>query len=201
MTLYDQLIIDDINIAEIKNKSKWWANKYGLLGGIKGFAKLFQKEVFYRTEMSMVTPYTYSAMSFSSSYSNMGLPQAHVLGSNFAEWYTEVAWKNKQLSYQLWLQVYKKGITPIGSTSSYGDDVFTSYLIRPFGDYGYSLFIGDQLRSIQIGGLVSYTLKKIPWQIYVEPRFYNLRLNDKLSNQVFFLAGIRTGLFQQVRNY
>lgn len=200
-TLYGQFVLDDINIQEIKNKTKWWANKYGIQAGYKTWFRLKNTPVFFRTELNMVTPYTYSSTNENSSYMNQGLPVAHPLGANFAEWYTELSFNIKRFNLHAWGQVYMKGNDPAGSPDSFGGDPNKSYQDRPFGDYGYYLGVGEKSHVVHLGAQLSTKISRFHWKIFAEPRMYAIRSLGETRIDPYFTVGLQSGIFSDRRNY
>jgi hypothetical protein len=199
--LYGQVILDDINIAEIKARSKWWANKYGLMAGFKRWFTISQKQVFFRSELSFTTPYTYAAANNNLNYSNQGLGLAHPLGGNFAEWYNEVSFDLKSWNIHAWGQFYLKGNDPANTEISYGGDIYKSYIKRPFGDYGYSMFIGEKTYRLQIGTKISKLVASKNWTIFAEPRLFLTKRTPEIVPTFYFTAGIHYNILADKRNY
>jgi hypothetical protein len=187
--LYGQIIIDDINVQEIRKKSKWWANKYGIQAGYKTWGKFKQKDYFFRTEINYVTAFTYAAQNLSTSYSNQSLAIAHPLGSNFVEWFSELIFQHNHYEFETWLQLYMKGNDFEGNPASFGGDILKSYSLRPFGDYGYPLGVGEKIYRFHFGSKISRTIGKKDWKLFVEPRFVITKIaSDILTNPVITLG-------------
>lgn len=199
--LYGQISIDDININELKNRTKWWANKYGIQAGYKAWFHILQTDVFFRSEINLISPYTFASANDNINYSNQGLPIAHPLGANFIEWYNEFAFQYKQWQIHAWAQVYMKGNDPSNSPYSFGGDIYKSYLIRPYGDFGYSIGVGERVYALHLGTQISRTITKKLWTIFLEPRGYIIRQNSEMTIQPFFTVGIHLNLLGDNRNY
>jgi hypothetical protein len=199
--LYGQIILDDINIAELRNKSKWWANKYGIQAGYKGWFTIKSTELFVRTEINLVTPYTYSASNINANYSNQGNVVAHPLGANFIEWFNEATFDYKKTEFHLWTQFYMKGNDLENSPLSYGGDIDKSYNLRPFGDYGYSLGIGEKFYRFQLATKISRIVSKNNWKVFAEPRLILIKRTPKIENDFFFVFGIHKDFGTVKRNY
>ncbi len=202
--IYGQFVLDDINIQEIKNKSKWWANKYGIQLGYKVWFKVKNTDMFARTEINVITPFTFSATDLSTNYSNQGLPNAHPLGSNFLESYSEFAFKIKKYEINSWVQFYKKGNDYLNNPSSYGGDIFKSYNNR-ISDYGIALGIGETTYSFQFGTKISREIIFIKRQknikAFIEPRLFLKKRTPKIENDLFFTIGIHSDFGDNKRNY
>lgn len=92
-SLYGQLVLDEFKLNEIKDRSGWWANKYGLQLGLKYINVLGVDHLDGQVEYNVVRPYTYGQRRelpgfpnrTVSSYSHFNQPLAHPLGANFRE--------------------------------------------------------------------------------------------------------------------
>jgi hypothetical protein len=199
--LYGQVIIDDINVQEIKNKSKWWANKYGIQAGYKTWGKFRQKEFFFRTEFNYVSPFTYSAQNLSTSFSNQSLSVAHPLGANFVEWFSELIFQHKQFEFETWLQLYMKGNDFEGNPSSFGGDILKSYSLRPYGDYGYPLGVGEKIYRFHFGSKISRSIGTKEWKLFIEPRLILTKMTSKIDTNPFITIGFHHDFGSVLRNY
>lgn len=199
--LYGQLVLDDINIQEIRNKSNWWANKYGIQAGYKTWFKLNNTNYFLRTEINLVSPYTYSAQNLSASFSNQGLTNAHPLGANFIEFFSELAFNFKKIEIHSWVQFYMKGNDIENNPSSFGGDVFKSYSLRPFGDYGYYFGVGEKTYRLQMATKIEKNIEKYDWSIFIEPRLFLIKRTPKIETDFFITLGLHYNFGTSKRNY
>jgi hypothetical protein len=216
---YGQLMIDDFLLSAIMKHNKWWSNKYGFQLGLKGWKDLDSTtKLFYRTEINMVRPYTYSQKNSGGVMGNQGLPVAHPLGSNFFEIYQEVSFHRKKWSFETWIQCYVKGddFYSTSTSPSMGGDIYRPYNLHP-NEYGNVIGQGKTTHIMQIG---TYISRKIKYQriffdlitlpkmlqsnqlsIFIEPkvRFSNIE-GDTFSNFYFTFGTIKT-LGRDRRNY
>jgi hypothetical protein len=199
--LYGQIILDDINIQEIRNKSKWWANKYGIQAGYKGWFSLKNTELFIRSEINLVTPYSYSAKDIHANYSNQGVVVAHPLGANFIEWFNEAAFNLNKTEFHIWSQFYMKGNDYENNPLSYGGDIDKSYILRPYGDYGYSLGVGEKFYRFQFATNISRIVSKNSWKVFAEPRLILITRKPKIEQDFFILLGLHKDFGTVKRNY
>lgn len=200
--LYGQLIIDDINVAEIKAKTQYWAAaKYGIQAGFKTWITISKTPVFFRTEFNLVSPFTYSANNLNATFSNQGLPLAHALGGNFIEWYNEFSFQVNTINVHAWAQYYVKGNDPAASILSFGGDIFKPYKYRAHGDYGYYLGNGERSHSLQLGTNISKTIQKYRTSIFVEPRLFLIKNTPEIKAKVYFTLGIQSLFGKDKRNY
>lgn len=198
ITLYGQLMMDEFNLADIKGRTRWWANKYAVQAGIKTFIPKGKYKLFLRGEMNVVRPYTYAHLSKSQSYSHQGLPLAHPYGANFAEILLEIKGKLTKWEAEIFASYFLKGLN--GDSLNYGGDILLPYLNRPINDYGHKIGQGKGNNAARTMLRVSYLLlPKFHLQVFLEWHFrYNTYLTEP-QIQVFF--GIRSRLWNDYRNY
>lgn len=105
--VYAQVLLDEFLLKEIKARSGWWANKYGLQFGIKSF-DVFQTKLDIQTEINFVRPFTYSHGSVLQNYGHENQSLAHPLGTNFIEWTTffHYNFKNIEITEEFLWAIY-----------------------------------------------------------------------------------------------
>lgn len=94
--IYSQLLLDEFLLKEVKARSGWWANKYGLQIGIKTF-DILKTGIDFQSEINFVRPFTYSHGSVLQNYGHQFQSLAHPLETNFVEWVN-----NLHFSHQKW---------------------------------------------------------------------------------------------------
>ncbi len=133
--IYGQVVLDDIIVGQLKNDIKhnllssytgeygWFANKWGLQGGIKFFDIFKVKNLDCFVEGNIVRPYTYSHSNSSLTYTHNNKPLAHPLGANFVEGVGGISYFNDRFECGLVLEY-----AVVGCDSSYnshfGQNVF-----------------------------------------------------------------------------
>ncbi len=85
LQLYGQVVLDEFKLSELKARNGWWANKFGIQGGLKYIDAFGIKNLHLQGEMNIVRPYTYSHGKSLASYTHFKKPLAHPLGANFNE--------------------------------------------------------------------------------------------------------------------
>ena len=191
--LYGQLLLDEFLLSEIRAGNGWWANKFAVQGGIKGFVG---KKWMYRVESNLVRPYTYSHSSLGQNYGHSGEELAHPLGANFAEILGELKWQQDRWLIRSLCNFQYRGQDSLNT--NYGIDIYKDYNSRPF-DYGHSIGQFSPLRQINLMLSVHYTLERnLNLQVFIEN---HLRSNGVSGGQYSFIAGIRTVLWNDYRNY
>jgi hypothetical protein len=199
--LYGQFLLDEFLLAEIKAGNGWWANKFGVQLGYKGWTDRGASHLFYRTELNLLRPFTYSQVQSNIVYGNQGLPVAHPLGSNFIELYQEVAWQRNDWKATAFLQYYLKGNDSLPTGNSYGGNIYQPYNQRP-GDYGFHTGSGVPYHVMQLGMQVSRTLiQRMQVDLFVEPRVLFTTIHGTTFTDFFGTVGVYMPLGSDRRNY
>lgn len=195
--LYGQFILDEFYLAEIKAKSKWWANKFGGQVGVKGRFKTGDHNWFYRIEYNAVRPYTYAHLSEEINYGNQGNVLAHPYGSNFMELLAEVKWQYKKWYGKLFANYFVRGGDKEGF--SYGGNIYQPYTLRPY-EYGH--YIGQ---GVQNNG--SKTILTVGYEILDHGKlnaFMENHMNYSTLDNAYrymLVVGVRSALWNDYRNY
>ena len=203
MIFYGQLIIDEFSLTEIRAKTKWWANKYGVQTGIKGRFESGNLRFFFRTEFNFVRPYTYAHLNSGQNYGNMGNTLAHPYGSNFYELLGEMKTQNNRWTVKTFVSYFLRGMDKDGY--SYGGDLYAPYDNRPvidgkIQDYGH--FTGQGIGNNGFRGILTISYKLLKdgnIQVFLENQ-YRYDSAFKRSNYIP-LIGIRSQLWNDHRNY
>lgn len=190
--LYGQLLLDEFLLKEIKAQNGWWANKYGLQGGLKSFDLFKIKNLNFQTEVNYVRPYTYSHGSVQQNYGHMNQPLAHPLGANFIESATFLNYRYKRFFIEA------KGVYAIYGEDSlgsdYGKNIFISYNKRP-KDYGNTTTQGIRTNLINASVRIAYILDtrmNLKIELGFAERIEQTNVKTTQTPLVFF--GIRTDL-------
>lgn len=200
--VYLQFILDDFLLGEIRARSRWWANKYGVQLGWKGTRPFANGDLFYRSELNIVRPFTYTQVSPGAVFGNSSLPIAHPLGANFAEFFQQVAWRKNNWQLEAWFQFYLKGRDSVNSVFTYGGDLYQPYDNRPTGvEYGYKIGGGEAYRQLQLGLRLAYFLPKLDWQVFIEPRSIVQNAHQKYTSNIALTIGIQRSISPYFRNY
>jgi hypothetical protein len=197
-TLYGQLMMDEFNLADIKGRTRWWANKYAVQMGIKSFHYWRNQKFFVRGEMNIVRPYTYSHLSIAQSYTHRGFALAHPYGANFAEILAEIKWNYKKWNAVVFVSYSLHGLN--NDSLNYGGDITIPYINRPLDDFGHTIGQGKGNNALRTMVRVSYDIvPKLRLQGFVEGHFrYNTFLPEPKAQ---ILIGIRSRLWNDYRNY
>lgn len=188
--VYFQLPLDEFVLKEIKKRSKWWANKYGLQLGIKGQFKRWS----YQLEGNLVRPYTFSHISSGQNNGSLGLPLGHYLGSNFAEILATAQIPFKYFQLTLFSSFYLKGYDD--SSVSYGGDIYKSYTSHP-KEYGNTIGQGITQRTLSFQANASTTLNKLQLELYVQAGMQVSWGEMGSKNSPLICLGMRSNLFNE----
>lgn len=196
-TFYSQFILDEFNLKEIRNKSAWWANKFGLQVGLKGRFKPAFGALFYRVEYNMLRPYTYAHINEMQAYGHQGNVLAHPLGANFHEILAELKWQRKDWLVKFFTSYRLQGADKDGF--SYGANIYQPYTLRP-EDYGFKIGRGA-------GQNMSRTILTIDYDVW-KPASLHIFLENHLviknygkEFSYYPMLGIRSQLWNDYRNY
>lgn len=186
--IYFQLPLDEFVLKEIKNRSKWWANKYGAQLEIKGRFKKWS----YMLEGNIVRPYTFSHISSGQNNGALGLPLGHYLGSNFAELLATAKIPFNHFQLTLFSSFYLKGYD--NSSISYGGDIYKSYTSHP-KEYGNTIGQGMTQRAVSLQANASTTFNKILLEMYIQAGLQYSWGELGQSTTPLICVGLRNSLF------
>ncbi|MCF6364757.1 MAG: hypothetical protein L3J35_01000 [Bacteroidales bacterium] len=204
--LYSQFILDDLIISRLNDGSGWWGNKFGIQTGMKAYNFLNVTGLFFRGEINLIRPYTYShgvAVSENAlanlNYGNYHQNLAHPAGANFIEAISVIRYNIGRFSANAKIILAKKGSDT--DTISYGSNIYKDYNLRP-SDLGITFLQGEITNLTFIDFHVSYL---------INPN-YNLRLelgifhrkeaNDFTENKnTVFYFGFSSKLFNEHADY
>lgn len=175
-SLYGQLILDEFLLKEIREKTGWWANKYGGQLGIKS-VDIITPGLGLQSEINAVRPFTYTHGSPVQAWGHLNQPLAHPLGANFYEWVNFVGyrWKKWRVREQFTWATFGRD----QNGENLGGNVFQSYAspTRPYNNFTLQ---GDRHIFHYHELLVSCELEKLKgWEVYAS---HGIRW-DKSSSQ------------------
>jgi hypothetical protein len=113
LTLYGQLVIDEMIVSEVFSGNGWWGNKQGFQLGGKYFDVFGVDRLMLQGEMNTVRPYTYAHENGYTNYAHYNMPLAHPLGANFREFLGKIDFQ----PFDKWR------FQAVGAYAQYGDDV------------------------------------------------------------------------------
>jgi hypothetical protein len=197
LTFYGQLVVDEFSLEEIRKKSGWWANKYGVQAGVKSKMDIGKWKSFARLEYNFLRPYTYAHLTNGQNYGNMGQILAHPNGANVMELLGEIKMEKENLLFKLFVSYFLYGMDKDGY--SYGSQVYKPYTLRPTE---YNHFTGQGLGNNGIRMILSgayQPLKKNATSVFTE---CHLRYDTFINRWSFFpVFGLRSRIGNDYRNY
>ncbi len=200
LVFYGQFMMDEFNLADIKGRTRWWANKYAVQMGIKTNYRRNKDAYFFRGEMNIVRPYTYSHLSNDQSYTNEGVALAHPYGANFAEILGEVIWKRNKWRATIFASYSLKGFDT--SAVNWGGNINIPYINRPveLNDFGHRIGQGQGNNALRVMIRGSYRIyEKSKIDLFMEGHFrFNTYLQEPKAQ---IIIGIRSQLWNDYRNY
>jgi hypothetical protein len=189
---YGQVILDEFVLHEIKTRSKWWANKYGIQLGLKGEWKKFQ----YLTELNLVRPYTFSHINTNQNAGNLGRPLGHPLGSNFVELIAIIRHHYRNIQLHYFVDYYLKGFDE--NTVSWGGNIYQNYVNHPL-EYGNTIGQGLTQHTLKMGLAADYLIHPLNVTAFIQftGNYSWGELNDHLVGGI--TIGLRSQLFSTRR--
>jgi len=192
VTLYSQFILDEFLLSKIKERTGWWANKYGMLAGMKCFNLLGVKGLSLLGEISFVRPFTYSHKNPNTNYGHNYQPIAHPWGANFYQLFGCIQYKTNHHRITGQVEIGQKGFG-----YGYGGNIFPSNDSR-FREYGNTQNQGIPYSLGNASVLYAYCLgDSRQTELFIQAGM--VQLPGKTVQQASL--GIRTPFFNSYSNY
>lgn len=199
LSVYGQFVLDDLRIAEFKDGTNWWGNKYGIQVGVKAFDVFKLKGLSVQAEYNQVRPYTYSHLDSITAYTQLNQPLAHPLGANFKEGIGFIRYNYKRHYIQLRASRAIFGADTAGI--NHGQNIFYSYNTNKLqvegenGEFGHKTLQGLQTTLNIVEAKYAFMINpssNLMLEFGVTNRMYtNSLVND--NTQHYFL-GLKTSL-------
>jgi hypothetical protein len=207
LMIYGQALIDDFLLKEIRERTGWWANKFGFQLGFKGQTKIRDGVLTYLSECNMVRPFTYAHTNEFQSFTNMNNPLAHPYGANFIENSTRLLYKRGAWDYALDFVYLLRG-SNFSANESWGGDINMSNGLLPRDDNnqrierGYFIGNGNKYNLAKLQATVGYQV----FPQYRARAFATLESSwfsqsGQTINYLGFFVGFRSELWNDRRNY
>lgn len=197
LTTYGQFILDEFTAKEFFGGNGYWANKFGLQLGLKGFDAFKIKNLNFLTEYNTARPYTYSQRSSLLNYGHYNQSLAHPFGANFKEWLGIIDYSYRRFQFYIQANVAEYGLDFGGN--NYGKDIFKSYYTR-IADHGNEIGQGLQTDFLYLDGRTSFLLNpKTNLRLELGAVFRNEKnsiMNDKTTWVTFGLRSSFRNLYQ-----
>ena len=201
-TLYGQLLLDDLNISQQKDRDEdygggFFQNKFAYQIGLKSSFNEFKVLI----EYNQAQPYTYAHKEPMQSYTHFNQALAHPLGANFKEFVSLVNYTKEKWKFSIKLTHAKVGLDSLDT--HYGQNIFTSDFDAQ-GDgneYSYGNFNGQGV-STQINTLHTEMAYSFKWFDVFGSVFYKSKKSDLLDQtSLWYSVGIRTFPFSTFQDY
>ncbi len=200
--LYSQFILDDLIISTLSDGSGWWGNKFGIQAGLKAYNFLNIEGLFFRGELNVVRPYTYShGITISDdavaniNYGNMHQNLAHPSGANFAEAISVISYNKGRFMSTAKVILSKRGTDT--DSISYGSDIYKDYNLRPDNN-GITFLQGEITDFAYVDFNVSYLINP-NYNLRFELGLYHRKEKNSFienKNTVFYF-GLSSKLFNE----
>ncbi|MEX1001474.1 MAG: hypothetical protein WDZ35_05105 [Crocinitomicaceae bacterium] len=195
---YSQFILDEFLLSEIKEQSRWWANKYGWQLGYKSDA-FFHDSLYFQIEFNGARPFTYSHRNSQHAYGHLNAPVAHPIGANFMELLQITSFKTgkHRFTNKITFAAYGSDTDSI----SYGQDIFKPYTYRP-GDFDQLLMQGLRKNVCNESFIYEYAL----WpeiDMYLTASYNWRMVNTSLETRHFhsFSIGLKSRIWNQYNDF
>ncbi len=189
--LYGQFILDEFKFSELKARSGWWANKYGIQLGAQYIDVAGIDHLDFRMEYNSARPYTYTHSDLiGANYSHYNQALAHPLGANFMEMLSIIRYQ----PFNKWTVegrfIHAKTGEDEGD-SNWGSNILLDYSNHE-QDYGNEIGQGVSTTTNLLGVDVSYELwYNLNLDLQYFYRKKNSALPERNSTDSFFGFGIR----------
>ena len=199
LSLYGQVVIDDLKISELRQQNGWWANKYGFQAGFKAFDVFTLKGLSMQAEYNMARPYTYSHSDSINTYAQLNQALAHPLGANFHEGVAFIRYNYKRHYFQL---KGSYGVFGLDTANiNHGQNIFYSYNTNKVqiegedGLYGHKTLQGLKTELTILEAKYAYMVNpssNLMLEIGITDRIFSNEQGENHTRLLFF--GLKTSL-------
>ncbi len=199
VSLYGQVVLDELHSKNLLNNPTWWGNKYGYQSGLK-IHNLPVENLIFIGEYNAVRPFTYSHRTSGLNYGHNYNSLAHPYGANFQELIGIINYRRKRFNVNTKIVYLAGGEESINSVSN-GKDIFKSYYNRSF-DNGYKIGFGDAYSQLNWDTKASFILN--PKYLLMFEIGYSNRVEwekDIKKNHHYLYGGFRTSLLNLYYDY
>jgi hypothetical protein len=200
ISLYGQLLFDELKVKELFSSRKWWGNKNAYQLGIKYINVGGVDKLDLQLEYNRARPYTYSHRSSDQSYTHFHQPLAHPAGANFNEIIAILRYMpipKLELSARLFL---------IDTAEDSDSLYYGTNLLRPnterTADFGIEQGQGIAVDNAILHMQVHYMLKH---NLYLEARYFrrNFDSADDTRDLVsqYVSLGIRWNMYRRAAEF
>lgn len=200
LSLYGQLLVDELRVSEVFDGSGWWANKFAVQLGAKYFDAFKVDGLMLQGEFNWARPYTFSHTVEELNAGHYNQAIAHLWGANFWE-VIGIARYNRDRWFGNAKVIFgNKGFDFDNSTISYGGDIYIDNDFRP-SDYGNEVGQGNGTDIFIADLQAGYVLNPVTnLQLFGGFTFRNFSPSVsgnvvREDNTTWFSVGLRANLF------
>lgn len=202
ISLYSQLIIDELRISEVTSSDGWWGNKNGIQIGAKFYNAFNVENLFLQVEHNAVKPYTYSHDELNYNYGHNNQPLGHLWGANFNETIAIARYTKGRWFANAKLVIGKKGFDFLDGSDnfSYGGNIYRDNDAR-VSDYDIEIGQGNEasisIADLQFGYLVNPATNLKLFAGITSRNFepVNPTVTFNKSNTTWITFGLKTDVF------
>ncbi len=126
LIFYSQLLFDEFLLSAFRDRTGWWANKWGVQLGFKSFDFAKVPGLYFQGEFNVARPFTYSHGSVLQNFGHYNQPLAHQLGTNFYEGMLTSYYEKGNWYSEAFLMYAEYGRD--SDSLNMGGDIFKSYV-------------------------------------------------------------------------
>lgn len=201
--VYGQMALDEFLMKEFTSRRGWWANKYAIQIGFKGF-DLIKKGLNFQSEVNLARPFTYSHGSVLQNDGHLNQGLSHPLGANFYEWVNVVHYQKGPWSYRgkfIWA-IFGRDREGENYSGNFGGNIFRPYT-SPAKKYDNRIGQGLKSNFYYLDLTLSRSLneKFKHWHVFGGATL-RFDVNEYRNVQDVFLSlGIRGNLLPNYRDF
>ena len=189
--LYGQFIFDEFKLSEVKAKTGWWANKYGILAGARSVVNIDDKRfMLIQAEISGARPFTYSHINSLENFGNQMQPIAHPMGANFRDAWLKISYTPSRWTFSL---AFNNALYRSDSLEkNMGYNIYRSFFDSR-NEYGNTWLQGIPQSRTMVEVKAAWWLN-FNWNMTAEGgiRYYNLQYDANNIKQIQVFAGLVT---------
>lgn len=198
--LYGQVLIDELNIKELRKDKTWWGNKIGLQLGGKYIDVFNIPNLDLQLEYNRIRPFTYSHFDSVGSYTHYNQPLAHPLGANMSEVIGILSYQPLPKLYLTGKAIYyKQGLDSAGF--NFGSNPLRNYDDGRIRYNNYPIYSGVPAKCFYSSLTGSYELfENMFIDVSGSVRVYK-KTGDAKLNTSLLSVGIRWNMFRREYDY
>lgn len=204
VSLYGQVVLNEFKLSEMLSGTGWWANKYGLQGGLKYINVLGIDHLDFQLEYNTIRPYTFTHRGMQevtgysiTNYSHYHQPLAHPLGANFKETILIARYKPHDKIY-----IQGRWLTTLygedGHGENWGGNILLPYENRP---QEYGNFTGQGILNTVNAFYLDATYEFRHNYFFDIQAMWRQTTTDVIRNQHYVGGGVRVNISQLHYDY